>query len=161
MRRRARSTHATTVRNAYMYINFGDFVEGKLDQVADPYIQLLSTTNDTAEQHSDFVKVRGDAASWDPTANKVLTWIRHHLALVIGLSVGVGVLILVAIASCCLRNRKIRATPAGFVSYQSSYQPLHEPAPASYDMHALGAGGYSSQPPQQHGNYNNPWDSRY
>ena len=38
--------------------------------------------------------------------------------------------------------------------------PLHEPAPPSYDMPVMGSGGYGAPPPQ-HGNYNNPWDSHY
>ncbi|KIP08626.1 hypothetical protein PHLGIDRAFT_34907 [Phlebiopsis gigantea 11061_1 CR5-6] len=147
------------LRNVYLYINFGDFVEGKTNKTADPYIQLLATTNDTSEAHSDFVKVRGSSKSWNPNGT-ILDRIRAHLALVIGLSVGLGVLLLAAIAFCCLRNRKMRPTPAGFMSFNSSYQPLHEPAPPSYDMPAMGAGGYGA-PPREHGTYNNPWDSHY
>src|ERR1700731_118635 len=46
-----------TVRNTYSLFNFGDFVQGGLS-TAPPFIQLLATTNDTAEAHSDFVTVR-------------------------------------------------------------------------------------------------------
>lgn len=155
------------MRNVYLYINFGDFVDGKINKTADPYIQLLSTTNDTSEAHSDFVKVRGSSKSWNPSGS-VLDRIRAHLPLVIGLSVAAGVLLIAAIAFCCLRNRKMRRTPAGFMSFQSSYQPLHEPAPPSYDMNTMGGGGYAQQPgyvqqpqPQHGNNYNNPWDSHY
>ncbi|KAI0663518.1 acid protease [Cubamyces menziesii] len=45
------------LRNAYMLINFGDFVDGALAKVGDPYIQLLPLT-DPAEAHSDFVQLR-------------------------------------------------------------------------------------------------------
>lgn len=152
--------YAVAVRNVYMLINFGDFVDGKLNQTADPFIQLLSTTNDTSETHSDFVKVRGSTQSWNPDGNSLAARIRAHLPLVIGVSVGGAILILGTIAFCCLRNRKIRRTPAGFMNFQSSYQPIHEPAPPSYDMHTMGGGGYGA-PPQQHNNYNNPWDSHY
>ena len=65
------------------------------------------------------------------------------------------------LAFCCLRNRKMRRTPAGFMNFQSSYQPLHEPAPPSYDMSSMGGGGGYGHQPQQHANYNNPWDSHY
>jgi hypothetical protein len=154
------TTHVLpSVRNAYLLVNFGDFVDGKLNQTADPFVQLLATTNDTAEAHSDFVKVRGSSQSWNPSGGSLAARIRAHLPLVIGVAVGVAVLLLAAVAFCCLRNRKMRRTPAGFMNFQSSYQPLHEPAPPSYDMHTMG-GGYGA-PPQQHGNYNNPWDSHY
>lgn len=153
-------TKLRTVRNVYFYVNFGDFVDGKTNQTADPYIQLLSTTNNTSEAHSDFVKVRGDSKSWDPNGSSILAKIRAHLPIVIGVSVGVGVLLIGSIAFCCLRNRRLSRTPAGFMNFQSSYQPLHEPAPPSYDMSSMGGGGYG-HPPQQHANYNNPWDSHY
>ncbi|KAI0341939.1 acid protease [Trametopsis cervina] len=46
------------LRNAYILINFGDFVDGASSKTADPYIQLLPLTSDRAEAHSDFVNVR-------------------------------------------------------------------------------------------------------
>ncbi len=149
------------VRNAYMYINFGDFVEGELDKVADPYIQLLPLTNDTKAAHDDFVKVRGGSRSVD-TSESFADRVKSHLAIVIAVAVAAGVLILGGIAFCCLRNRKLRRTPAGFMNLQSSYAPLHDPAPPSYNMGPV-QGGYAPPPgpPPQHGNYNNPWDSHY
>jgi len=45
------------VRNTYILFNFGDFVDGSADNVADPYIQLLSI-NDKAKNHADFVQAR-------------------------------------------------------------------------------------------------------
>lgn len=45
------------VRNVYLLINFGDFVDGSPANTADPYIQLLPVTDVTAA-HADFVKVR-------------------------------------------------------------------------------------------------------
>ncbi|THG98835.1 hypothetical protein EW026_g3423 [Hermanssonia centrifuga] len=162
----------SAMRNAYLSINFGDFVDGKTAQTADPYIQLLSTTNNTSEAQAEFVKVRGNAKSWNPDGSGALAWIKSHLPLVIGLAAGLGALVLAAIVFFCVRNRKIRRTPAGFMNMQSSYQPLNEPAPPSYDMQPVGgqgyaqAGygqggqGYTGQPPQ-HGNYNNPWDAHY
>ena len=149
------------VRNAYLYINFGDFVEGKLDQIADPYIQMLPLTNDTKEAHDDFVKVRGGSRSVD-TSKSFADRVKSHLVIVIVVAVGAGLLILCGIAFCCLRNRKLRRTPAGFMNLQSSYAPLHDPAPPSYNMGPVqGAYAPPSGPPPQHGNYNNPWDSHY
>ncbi|TDL23417.1 acid protease [Rickenella mellea] len=45
------------LRNLYLLINFGDFVDGSSSKTADPYIQLLSIT-DVADAHSDFVKIQ-------------------------------------------------------------------------------------------------------
>lgn len=45
------------MRNVYILINFGDFVDGSTPAVAAPYIQLLSTTNLT-QAHADFVTAR-------------------------------------------------------------------------------------------------------
>ncbi|EJD00455.1 acid protease [Fomitiporia mediterranea MF3/22] len=45
------------LRNAYLLINFGDFVDGSNTSVADPYIQLLSVTGPAAA-HKDFVNAR-------------------------------------------------------------------------------------------------------
>ncbi|KAI5122014.1 hypothetical protein M0805_008006 [Coniferiporia weirii] len=45
------------LRNVYLLINFGDFVEGSNSSVAPPFIQLLSTLNRTAA-HLDFVDSR-------------------------------------------------------------------------------------------------------
>ena len=45
------------VRNAYLLINFGDFVDGSTSNTAAPYIQLLSTTT-PSDAHADFVRTR-------------------------------------------------------------------------------------------------------
>ncbi|THV05270.1 acid protease [Dendrothele bispora CBS 962.96] len=45
------------LRNTYTLFNFGDFVDGSPDNVADPYIQLLSTV-DKAKIHHEFVIAR-------------------------------------------------------------------------------------------------------
>ncbi|THV05264.1 acid protease [Dendrothele bispora CBS 962.96] len=45
------------LRNTYILFNFGDFVDGSADNVADPYIQLLSV-NDKSQNHVDFVNAR-------------------------------------------------------------------------------------------------------
>ncbi|KAI8993027.1 aspartic peptidase domain-containing protein [Trametes punicea] len=45
------------LRNAYILMNFGDFVDGSVTQVGDPFVQLRSIT-DPAEAHLDFVQQR-------------------------------------------------------------------------------------------------------
>ncbi|RPD62708.1 acid protease [Lentinus tigrinus ALCF2SS1-7] len=139
------------LRNAYTYINFGDFVEGT-KTTADPYVQMLPLSTDLAESHSDFLKVRGNSP-WTPEDASIGDRLKAHLPLVIGVSVGAGVLILAAIAGLCYRSRKSRRTPF----FQQRYQPLHEPAPEAYTLGAV---------PDQSGRayhpaYNNPWDARY
>lgn len=45
------------MRNAYLLIDFGDFVDGSNSSVKNPYIQLLPTTDKTTA-HRDFVNAR-------------------------------------------------------------------------------------------------------
>lgn len=127
------------LRNAYMLINFGDFVQGKTNQVADPYIQLLPLT-DIAEAHADFVTVRlngMDTTGGQTLLNNVtasgppdpvnsssndsgfVKFVKKHKWIFIGVGIGVGVLLIGLIIALVVRsNRKKRA-----------YRPLHEPAP--------------------------------
>ncbi|KAL7281692.1 hypothetical protein ACG7TL_005010 [Trametes sanguinea] len=45
------------LRNAYILMSFGDFVDGSVTQAGEPYVQLRSLT-DPAEAHEDFVQQR-------------------------------------------------------------------------------------------------------
>ena len=179
------------VRNAYTYINFGDFVDGSTSTTSDPYVQLLATTNDTAEAHTDFLRVRGNSP-WTPSDATLGDRIRAHLPLVIGVAIGAGLLLLGGLLLCCagLRRRRARVGVVGAMPFfqqgGQTYQPLHEPAPEAYNMHAVGGqGGYAGAPygqqPQPVGTqppayqpqgayqaqtgyqpaYSNPWDARY
>lgn len=47
------------MRNAYLLVNFGDFVDGSTNATADPYIQLLPLNNDPRVLHGDFIEARG------------------------------------------------------------------------------------------------------
>ena len=58
-----------TVRNAYLLINYGDFVDGTTTK-ASPYVQLLSVT-DPATAHQDFVTTR--LGGVDTTGMQVFT----------------------------------------------------------------------------------------
>ncbi|KAA1469689.1 acid protease [Dentipellis sp. KUC8613] len=167
------------LRNAYMMVNYGDFVDGSTSKT-DPYVQLLSITNDTAEAHSDFVNVRLDgvdktgeqrlsntpAPSSDPTPDNTKNdddspiksfWDKHKMVIIIVASSVGGVLLLAILACCCCgrRNKGARPAfvPAGFGGARS-YQPLHEPAPAG-EMHQVQ--GYHPTPGSS---YPNPWERR-
>lgn len=45
------------LRNVYLLVDYGDFVDGNTNTTAAPYVQLLSTT-DPASAHADFISVR-------------------------------------------------------------------------------------------------------
>ena len=153
------------VRNVYMLINYGDFVDGT-SNTADPYIQLLATT-EPVEAHQDFVNVRlggKDNANWQllpasstgstPKADsQFVRKIKYYWPIIAGVA---GFLILILIVSClCVRRRrKTNARP--FWRGQKSYQPLHDPAPVG--MQPI---GHDGAPRQSASDYRNPWDSRY
>ncbi|KAI8993025.1 acid protease [Trametes punicea] len=120
------------LRNAYMLINFGDFVDGALAKVGDPYVQLLSLT-DPAVAHSDFVQLRMggvDRSSElkllpalpetddDDDSSSSTGGIKKFLPYIIAGSVAGG-LILIAIALYVLFGRS-----------RKRYRRLHDPAPA-------------------------------
>ncbi|KAF9646038.1 acid protease [Thelephora ganbajun] len=152
------------LRNVYILINYGDFVDGT-SNTANPYIQLLATT-DPAEGHQDFVNVRlggKDDANWQllPPSSKgsppksdsqFVRGIKYYWPIIAGVG---GFLVLVILISClCVRRRKTGARP--FWRGKKSYRPLHDPAPVG--MQPLGHDGV---PRQSVSDYRNPWDSRY
>ena len=129
-----------SVRNAYMLINYGDFVDGASSKTADPYIQLLPLTQDLAEAHSDFVQVR--LMGVDSTANFHLLpasvlppnnddnsnndesfaeKVHPYLPYIIAGSVLLGVAALIGIAMCIATSRRKR------------YRRLHDPAPGGLE----------------------------
>ncbi|KAI0949368.1 hypothetical protein AcW1_009001 [Taiwanofungus camphoratus] len=122
------------LRNAYLLVDFGDFVDGSSSQVGNPYVQLLSIT-EPAEAHSDFVQQRlggidntsayhllpassvpnSDAnTSSESFSQKV----KPYLPYIIASSVAVGILLIVAVSYCLMRNRR-----------KAAYRRLHDPAP--------------------------------
>lgn len=123
------------VRNAYLLVNFGDFVDGSTSKVADPYIQLLPLTTDLAEAHSDFVKTRLDGI--DNTANFQLLpatalppsdqdttndesfsqKIHPYLPYIIAGCATAALILIIAIVFCIRSSRRKR------------YRRLHDPAP--------------------------------
>ncbi|KAH9851503.1 acid protease [Lenzites betulinus] len=170
------------LRNAYTYINFGDFVDGSPASTADPYVQLLPTTTDAAEAHSDFLLVRG-ASPWTPSgavaADAPAARARASRPLVIGLATAGGVLLLLALGAGGWYAYRMRRRRTAFFRPGQMYQKIHEPAPPeAHDLHlvdgevppsypTVGQGAYA--PPagygQQHEGappgYSNPWDARH
>ncbi|THH20588.1 hypothetical protein EW146_g785 [Bondarzewia mesenterica] len=159
------------LRNAYLLVNYGDFLEGSNSSTANPYVQILSTTNDTAEAHDDFVQVRLDGVdktgdqrlsasnttSPDPSNNNGNNtsgsdsfFDRHKTAIIIAASVAGGLVVLgtlATVALCLGRKRRLASS-----ARPSVYRPLYEPAPAGEMQQVQGY--------QAGTRYNNPWEQR-
>jgi hypothetical protein len=121
------------VRNAYLLIDFGSFIDEAPPGTNAPYIQLLPIT-DTSKASTDFAKVRSANRTYttndlsetgtshqSSTTSKMPTW-------AIGAIVGgvVSLLLLGSCIYCCFRRR--RATLAS-----ASTQPAWVPyAPQTY-----------------------------
>jgi hypothetical protein len=162
----------------------GDFIDGS-NNTADPYLQLLSVTNDTAKAHRDFVQVRLGGNGTTKGEGSLGKSSSHKSPLKKPLSKGVKIIVAAAIAvivvlvllaaliwCCCCRNRGKR-------SAKTNYKPLHAPAPdAAAEMHATynpqyapPTEPYNPQPyaPQHpynppssfQGSYQTPYDKRY
>ncbi|PSR78178.1 hypothetical protein PHLCEN_2v7510 [Hermanssonia centrifuga] len=131
------------LRNAYLYINFGDFIDGETNDTADPYIQLLSTTNDSSKARSEFVEARGYPKY---RGSSGLTWILSHLSLVVGLTATLLVLITAAIVFCCVRSRRNRKPPVSSAAgLNSPYNLIHDSVPSSHDTAVVDGQGYARQ----------------
>ena len=137
-------TAVESVRNAYMLVNFGDFVDGSTAKRGDPYIQLLPLTLDLAEAHSDFVNMRqmgvdstgefhllpatvlppdnSDSNNNDDEKESFGDKIKPYIPYIIAGCAGAGLLVVVALAVCVARRRRAR------------YRRLQDPAPAGMHM---------------------------
>jgi len=119
------------LRNAYMLVNFGDFIDGKENKVANPYVQLLPTTDDIAEAHNDFVNTRLEGV--DSTKDQSLmdtftpsgppdvrtsndnggfsSWLDRHKTVLIAVGASLGGLLLILLGTlcfCCRRRTNVR-----------------------------------------------------
>ena len=149
---------------------------------SNPYIQLLSTTNDTAAVHKDFVNVRlgGKDTTTNHSSGSSLSSKTRRFAS-IGGAIALGALVLAcSLCVCCLRRRGTRstATKGGIIGFGTqTYRPLNEPAPgAATETHAMpnlgyNQGGYNQGPPPYAGHqpfqpqnsqyeYQTAWDHR-
>jgi len=142
------------LRNAYMLANFGDFIDGSSVNKINPYIQLLSITNDTTETHSDFVNVR--LGGMDTTGTVHLTEAkpvpttppssnvnRTTIYIIAGGIVG-GLLLIVIVSTivACLKRT-------------NRYQRLNHPPPAMAPVDLYTGGRYGYNPGSR---YDNPFD---
>jgi len=168
------------LRNAYLLVDYGDFVDGSTSTAA-PYIQLLSTTNDSAAAHQDFVKVRlgGNDSTTDKNKGSSPITSNMRRIIIIAAAAGLGLLaLLIGLCLCCSRRRSAQKTTTGGVMGfgGQTYRPLHEPAPnAAYETHALPNLGYSGgqygeappnygaphQPPYNQQQYQTAWDHHF
>ncbi|KAI9453906.1 acid protease [Lactarius psammicola] len=159
------------LRNAYLLINFGDFVDGSVNTTADPYVQLLSIT-DPASAHADFISVRLNHAPPPPTStlsnhaavaaaaasgttsskpkNDIKSmFLKEKIPIIIALSIGIGLILLGVLVLCCTRNRLSRRGRDSLASTYKSYQHLGAPAPAGDTQPVQ---GYRLVPPPAHVN---------
>ncbi|KZP25231.1 acid protease, partial [Athelia psychrophila] len=110
------------LRNTYLLVNYGDFIvqDSADNSNLQPYIQLLSTSNDTSLLHNEFVNVRlnGDDTTYNQSLQAINTsglkapadssgqWERIIIiASVVG---GLFVLFLIGMLTWCLCKRKAR-----------------------------------------------------
>lgn len=80
--------HVSSVRNTYTLINMGDFVDGQFMSTAQPFIQLLSTTNDSTKAHNEFLAAR------KPTSGKKSSATQHKIGLIHSIAVILAVVVL-------------------------------------------------------------------
>lgn len=141
-----------------MLVNFGDFVDGKQDKVADPYVQLLPTT-ELVEAHNDFVQIRlkgndttggqtfldSFTPSGPPDVKKSNSdggfsgWLARNktVLIAVGASIGGVLLLLITVLCCCRRKRSnVREKDGRRVWFKGmpdggkgGYKQVHEVAP--------------------------------
>lgn len=157
------------MRNTYLLVNYGDFIvqDSADNSNLQPYVQLLSTSNDTALLHNEFVNVRlnGDDTTYNQSLQAINTsglkaptdssgqWERIIIiASVVG---GLFVLFLIGMLTWCLcKRRKARA---------GRYAQLNEPAPlAATDGHMGMANStpFASSRPYNPEQYQTAWEEQ-
>ncbi|KII85597.1 hypothetical protein PLICRDRAFT_44924 [Plicaturopsis crispa FD-325 SS-3] len=116
------------LRNAYVLINFGNFVDGDNGtSIAPPFVQLLSVTNDTTAAHNEFEKLR---ATQKNTRTVVIAAITVLGALTAGAIVALGFWFV----------KRRRSNTGGTIMKGQVYRPLYDPAPAApVDLHVFSA----------------------
>lgn len=166
------------LRNAYLLIDFGSFVDGAPSGTNAPYIQLLPIT-DTSDASLDFVQVRlnngSDAndlnslashssttttttktTTTTTTSNTLSSW---AIGVIFGIVISVFLLGICAYY-CCRRRRsqRVSSTQAAWVPYApQSYRPLYDPSPqGAHDMH-LAPNANPAYAPE----YKSAWDAHY
>ncbi|TDL23415.1 hypothetical protein BD410DRAFT_787244 [Rickenella mellea] len=160
------------LRNTYLLINFGDFVDGSSASVADPYIQLLSIT-DMSVAHKDFVRVRLNgvdttasqkalvpAGSGQMSPNDVLTTtpsngavqkVKKFLSRSVWIAIAViggALFILALLCGLCICLIRRRRTVSPTVPPMNAYKPLSDPSGYAAPEPTTHGVGYASYQPQ-------------
>ncbi|KAI0301931.1 aspartic peptidase domain-containing protein [Multifurca ochricompacta] len=137
--------------NVYLLLNYGDFIDGSINNTANPFVQLLSTT-DPAAAHADFVATRlsgkdttnsqnNSNSSSSDNGNKAKGLFEKYKIPILAGAAVVGAAILAALLGLAFRRRK------------PVYRPLVDPAPAG-DMQMQYVVGYGHNAGAQ---YADPW----
>jgi len=132
-----------------------------MNTTADPYVQLLSTT-DPAAAHADFVNVRVNHTATStayptqtPSFDKALknsntgssssghAPLRGKIPIIIVSSIGGGLVLLGIIVVCCTRDRLPKRGRYSLANTYRSYQRLGAPAPLA---EISGVRGYHGGP---------------
>ncbi|KAG2151405.1 aspartic peptidase domain-containing protein [Suillus clintonianus] len=130
------------LRNAYLLIDFGSFVDEAPSGTNAPYIQLLPTTN-ASQASMDFAQVRlgnssnASLSSLAKNSSSTSSTSKSKLPIwAIGVIFGVVILIFFLLGIfiyCCCRRRSQRVsapTQAAWIPYgPQNYHPLYDPSP--------------------------------
>ena len=150
------------VRNVYLLVNYGDFVDGNVNATASPYVQLLSTTDPTAA-NADFVNARlnqtnnitapaqidealrakprpidmSENGNNNTSSNVKADFMKEKIPIIIMSSIGGALVLIGLIAVYCSRDRFAKRGGGGsLANTYRSYQRLNVPAPAG-NMHQV------------------------
>lgn len=152
------------MRNSYILIDFGSFVDEAPSGTNAPFIQMLPITNAT-QASIDFAAVRSAngtdlsmSKNNSTSTTKLPTWAIGAIA------GGVSLLLLGSCIFCCCRRRRAKlasasaSTQSAWVPYgPQNYRPLNDPSPqGAYDMHMMSNAklGYAPE-------YRSAWDAHY
>jgi len=145
------------VSNVYLVLNYGDFIDGSTNNTANPYVQILPTTN-PASAHADFVATRlggkdttgaqhfSGSGSGSGSGNKSPGFFQKYRIPIFVVAAGVGIAAFLGAVWFVTRRGK------------PTYRPLYDPAPAAMPMqtHVTGYNsGYNTG-----AQYSDPWTHR-
>jgi len=145
----------TFLSNVYLLLNYGDFISGSTNNTADPYVQILSTT-DAATAHADFVARRLEGkdstgsqhnGSKSGTGSSKKSFFEKYRTSIFVVAAVMGVAVFLGAVWFVTRRRK------------PTYRPLYDPAPAG-DMPMQNVTGYNTEYNTQAPPYSDPWTHR-
>ncbi|EGN98610.1 hypothetical protein SERLA73DRAFT_89540 [Serpula lacrymans var. lacrymans S7.3] len=153
------------LRNAYLLVDLGDFVDGSNRTTAPPYIQLLSVTNAT-QASEEFAQQRKNGTSLlandllrkttKSTGKKIAAWIIG--VIVVCVVIGLLLLGLCCMCLCRRRNNRNNAGPQQIWPVSQSYRSISDPTPQGADEMHLVHNDPVYNPEQT---YRTAWDPNY